>query len=102
MTPTLALMRTGTRRVLMKTSITKVVVYKLHITITKFTDINFGILKVAAFCSVKHDDAMGGQHQVRRSPYYTCHILPPSEIDRRLFRAVFARSEGRYPFHCLG
>ena len=33
---------------------------------------------------------------------HTCHILPPSEIDRGLFLAVFAGSEGRYLFHRIG
>ena len=33
---------------------------------------------------------------------HTCHNRPPSEIDRGLFLAVFAGSEGRYLFHRIG
>ena len=33
---------------------------------------------------------------------HTCHILPPSEIDWRLFLAVFTGSEGKHLFHRIG
>ena len=33
---------------------------------------------------------------------YTCHNLPPSEIDLGLCWAVFAGSGGKYSFHRIG
>ena len=43
-------------------------------------------------------------HRVLRSArdLHACHIIPPSEIGRGLFWAVFIGSEGKSLFHRIG